>query len=506
MITIMTMITTTLTPTEAEARSVAEEPVHARPGITRERVSMWLAVLATLATYVYFGSAGRLSFPLVTWEQSYYASLTEGFLRGQLAMAHEPPARLAALQNPYSLRERRQAGIRVLYDAVYYEGKYQLYFSAVPAILMFLPVRLVFGSYPSEPLVTTVFASIAFLLFVLTLRRVLAGRRTFVPFWIWILALGIGNVIPYVLVRAAVYQVPIACALMFTAAWWYWLVRLFETRSLLAVAWMGLFVALAIASRPNLLVLALPAALALLVFRGTELWRKALVMFALPLLLVAAAAGLYNMARFGSPLQIGYDYMLTENPSTMCSLTDGRELARLANGVVHYLFWPPSIDGQFPFLAAQVHRLDPAISYRGRPEQVIGAAIASPLVLLGTWFALVLPRKNRWRDPRMRSGLLLLFSGWLVLLSLSSCAWVTARYSLDFVPLLLAGSVLTAEWALSLLSGANFEIRILRAMCVAAVIWSLGFGLLLPFGRGMGDREAPSAATRRNARVEITLP
>ena len=47
------------------------------------------AVVVVLAFYAFVGSDGRMTFPLVSWQESHYASLSEGFLRGQLNMAHE---------------------------------------------------------------------------------------------------------------------------------------------------------------------------------------------------------------------------------------------------------------------------------------------------------------------------------------------------------------------------------------------------------------------------------
>jgi len=460
-----------------------------------------LAVLVVLTTYAFFGSLGHFTFPLVTWRQSYYASLTEGFLNGKLSMAHEPPAGLASLNNPYRIEERQAAGIRVIYDASYYEGRYYLYFSPVPAVLFFVPFKLLFGGYPSETLATTVFASIGFLFIALFLRRAmwLSPRAPVVPLWVWILALGIGNLIPYVLIRSGVYQVAIGCAMMFTGAWAYSLVRFIETRNAGRVAVMSLCLALALASRPNLMVLGLPTVIALLVFRPRDGWARSAFALVLPILLVGGAIMAYNQARFGDPFQSGHDYQLTANPHSMCSLTHLREVARVANGVLHYVFWAPSVDGEFPFVTAPMHRLDPETSYRGWPEPIVGVAFLSPLILIGSFLALLLPRRNPWSDPRLAPGLLVLVSGWIVLVSLSSCAWVTARYVLDFVWLLLAGAILCTEVALSRLADMDLDLRPLRALCGLVIVWSIVFALLLALSRGLGDREAPTAAERHAA-------
>ena len=127
--------------------------------MTRSRSLSLAAIVAVLAAYAYFGGNGKFAFGLISWRESYYASLAEGFLRGQLSMAHEPPPALAQLPDPYIHAARKAAGIRPLWDASYFEGKYYLYYSPVPALLFHIPLRLVTGGYPRDTLATTFFAS-----------------------------------------------------------------------------------------------------------------------------------------------------------------------------------------------------------------------------------------------------------------------------------------------------------------------------------------------------------
>ncbi|HEX2123960.1 MAG TPA: hypothetical protein VHL59_20205, partial [Thermoanaerobaculia bacterium] len=166
------------------------------------RIPSLLAAVAVLIAYAYYGSYGTFRFPLGTWGQSYYAGLAEGFLGGQLSMAHPPPPELARLANPYDMNAR--GDLPVLWDASYFEGRYYLYFSPVPVMLFYVPVRLIAKAYPSDELAATFFAMIAFLILAAALRR---ARPSQLPLWLWILLLGVGNVIPYVLVASMFYQV-----------------------------------------------------------------------------------------------------------------------------------------------------------------------------------------------------------------------------------------------------------------------------------------------------------
>jgi len=424
----------------------------------RERlrlIAAALAVVAVLFAYAFFGSNGTLRFPLITWGESYYASLADGFLHGQLSMTHEASPELAKLADPYVFESR--GDVPALWDASYFGGKYYLYFSPVPVLLFFIPVRLIAGAYPSDALGTTFFAALSFLILVAAIRR---ARP------LWILLLGVGNVIPYVLIASMFYQVAIACAMTFTAAWAFALLRFHETRSTRWAIAMGAFLGLAIATRPNLAVLLLVQLLVLFRHRPAS-W----LAVAAPLLVIACALGAYNYARFRSPTEFGVSYQITRLPMhgrRVCSVCTPAEVVRLINGVKHYVLWPLAFHREFPFVGMQAHRLDPEVSYPGRPEPIAGVAFVTPIVLVGTILG-----GGRLARQAGRLPALLVLAGWLVLFALSSCWWVTARYTLDFLGLLMMGSILCIEEA---------PPRV-RWFCALLAVWSIAIGLLLPFSR-----------------------
>jgi hypothetical protein len=440
------------------------------------------AVIAVLAAYAYFGSSGRWSFPLISWRQSYYASQAEGFLRGRLSMAHEPPPVLAQLPDPYSHEARRLAGVRSLWDASYFEGRYYLYFSPVPALLFDIPVRVVFGAYPPDPLITTFCASVAFLLFVLALRRTVRRESLF----FWILLLGVGNIIPYVLIRTAVYQVPIACAMMFTAGFAYALVRFLEAPSMRIAFAMGLCLALAIASRQNLGVLVIVAAVIVIRFTPRNELARMVIACAAPLVVIGSMVLLFNYARFHSPLESGICYQLAgerEEDCAHCAVRNWPEVMRLANGFLHFTFWTPRVHGRFPYLEVQTARLDPEVTYKGRPEPVAGIIPITPLVVVGTGFAILLALRRDPLGAAERSGVAFIAGGWIVLLGLASCRWVTARFALDYTPLLIAGTAVCTEAGFNQLAEWGVSVKPLRIGCVVVGSLSIAAGLLLPFSR-----------------------
>jgi hypothetical protein len=422
------------------------------------RFGRWLAVVAVLVAYAVYGSHGTFRWPLGTWGQSYYAGLAEGFLNGELSMAARPAEELTRLPDPYDFHAR--GDIPVLWDASYFEGKYYLYFSPVPVLLFYAPVRLIAGAYPSDDFAATFFASIGFLFFAAVVWRTRWN-------WLWILVVGVGNVIPYVIVGVLFYQVAVACAMAFTAAWAYSVMRFLENPR-----WaipMGLFLGMAIATRPNLAVLLLVQALILVRHRG------AILKVAAPLVAIACLLAGYNYARFRDVLEFGVTYQMARvsmQDRDLCGVCGPGEVPRLMNHASHYVFWPILFHGKFPWVWVQNNRLDPEVTYPGSPEPIAGIAPVTPLTLLGTGFALLLTRERR--------GRWLVLAGWLVLLALSTCWWVTARYTLDFLGLILAGSILCIDDGLAFFN----ESRPLRWACALLALYSIVLGLLLPFSLG----------------------
>lgn len=403
------------------------------------------AVLAVLAAYVWFGSGGTFSFRRVSWERTgesgfterYYAALAEGFLRGHLDLPYARDGRWGQLANAYDFKERERVGMQwEMWDASLYNGRFYLYFSPVPVLLFYIPFRLIAGAYPPDALAATFFCAWAFLACVAFARRALGERMRA----IWVLLIGLGSVVPFMLTFVRAYEVAVATGMAMTASFAYALLRFTETRSTKHAVWMGVWLALAIATRPNLAVLAIVAVFVL--FRH---WRAA--MFALiPIAVVGGSYAIYNYARFGNPLELGMTYQISYLPmwrAAPCSLCSAPDAIRFVNNVMHYVFWAPTFTGPFPYADFQRSALDPAVSFTGGAEQIVGIAALVPLVLVGTAIALV------WRAEWNRAPRIVMASAWLILAGLATCRWVTARYSLDFMLLMTTSAIVCIELALT---------------------------------------------------------
>ena len=135
------------------------------------RAWLWLAALCgvgVIAFYAWRSSGAVSELGPVGPGNAYYNLQVDGFRRGQLSLSLSAPAELQRLPDPYDpaanapFRKFSFAEGR-LHDLSYYDGKLYLYFSPVPALLVFWPYHTVTGRYLDHASAVAIFASLGFL-------------------------------------------------------------------------------------------------------------------------------------------------------------------------------------------------------------------------------------------------------------------------------------------------------------------------------------------------------
>lgn len=451
-----------------------------------------LAILTVLIVYAYFASGGTFSFRRIPWDESLYARLAEGFRRGHLYLPDEPDPRLMALPYPYDYKARER--VDYLWDASYLNGRYYLYFSPLPAIAVYMPHRILRGGYPRDALVAAIFSAWAFLAAVGFTGRALAlsGRPRQLPFPLWVFLIGLGNVCAFLLTDIRIYEVAAFAGAAMTATWAYSLLRFVESPTRVRAVWLGLWLALSVLARPNVVVLFFVTVASIIsVTKGRSALLRTLCSFLAPLTTVALAMLWYNEARFGGPLEFGVRYQLTFTSmegKSVCHLCGLAEVTRFVNSAIHYIAWPPIVQSHFPFVHLQYTQLDPSVSFpMPRPEEVVGVGSLVPVTLLGTMIAILFSLSSNPVDVGTRVAVRVMVGAWLILLSLSTCWWVVTRYDLDFMILMAAATVVCVEAGLSSLTGTGIRMVWLRIALAAMVCYSIVVGFLLGFS---GEEDA----------------
>lgn len=464
-------------------------------------VPLCASIAAVLAIYVFFGSVGRMSFRRIQWYQQhtdspgaeYYVRLADGFLHGHLSMTASADPRLETMPDPYDYDARTGQGIDSLWDASYYKGAYYLYFTPLPALLFYIPHKLLTGGYPNDQLAGTFFAAWAFVAAALFLHRALRERRRYLPIWLWVPFVGLANLVPFSLPDLRVYELAVLCGAAMSATWALALLRFVEAPTRARAVMMTFWAAMAFASRQDLIVLLLPTAAALyFVDQPLRVRVRNAVAAAVPLALIFVALAAYNYARYGQIREYGLEYQMTfvsMKGQRMCSLCTTSEAWRFVNNAVHYEFFTPAIWTSFPYVEPLAAHVDRRVSFPGDPEQIVGIAAIAPLTIAGAIAALLLTLMRRQRDAATSATIAVSAGSWLVLFALSTCWWIVARYSLDFMLLMLIASAVAIERCLAHLDG-TIRLFPLRAGVAILAVYSILVGSLMGF-------EGRNAAFRR---------
>ena len=184
-----------------------------------------LAIVVAFAGVFYEWTAQTsVSGPSLT---SVYYLLAGALLHLHTYLPLHVPAGLAALADPYNTAANGPFVGGRLHDLAYYHGHFYSPWGPVPAIALYLPLRLL-GIQLTDANAVAVFSILALLFSVLLLRFLV---RRFVPTargWTVVVgacALAFATAIPFVLRRPAIYEADISSGACFAMAALYLLAR-----------------------------------------------------------------------------------------------------------------------------------------------------------------------------------------------------------------------------------------------------------------------------------------
>jgi hypothetical protein len=400
-----------------------------------------------------------------------YDELARAFLHSQTHRIDGPAPALLALKDP---RDATANEAWREHDLVLFDGKYYFYWGPAPALLI-TPIVAICGTVRiSDAWIAWAFAQLTLVAIAMTLavtRRRWFPQSGVVPILFGILAVGLATPFPFLFARPGIYEAAILGGQCFAMLATFHAVRMLsqENRSPWRLFVVGVFAALACASRLNLAPALTLFALALLwdLQRrdGASSWKRLAVRGAIvgvPMLVVALALAAYNDARFGSFRETGIQYMLASRPGRT-ALSRGQAFSSryIAANAANFLGAPISFESTPPFAFPTRGIALPRPPRYYRTDIVAGIVTAAPVFLL----ALIPIVLGAWHGIRAGSTAitftLLLTATAALILPILMFFYCSIRYLADFTP------------AMGLLAGvALFQVRSKRA-------WSLAVGLLL---------------------------
>jgi hypothetical protein len=460
------------------ARSITISPWTVLTALFFVAVGVYYFWTAATSTPMHFDKAGS----------DYYGLIADALRHGHLALRIEPPQGLLDLPNPYDPNANGQFRNAGLHDLSLRNGHLYAYWGPTAAIVLFAPFQLIGIEIP-QSFAVALFGFLGFVFSALTLRFVVRRFLPDTPRWAMAAAtvfLALGNGLPFLLRRPAVYEVAIACGLCFAMLGLWLLVTGWfgpkPSRRRLAAA--SLCFGMALASRATLGALAIvPLVLALHAWRRAA-WpegvtaRQVIVALAVPFVACGLLLAAYNAARFGSPTEFGQKYQLAGlNPADLKTF----DPAFIPSGLFLYLLAPPRPMALFPFLQLSWPPTLPWATPDGfdYTEATGGALILAPILL----WTLLLPFVLRRMLPDLRRLLLgLIGAGAAIVFAMSFIlAGTTQRYAVDFMALLSLSALLSWLATLAQAQRGSWRRRIAAGGGLLMLAWGSLAGLALGF-------------------------
>jgi hypothetical protein len=288
----------------------------------------------------------------------YNKYLVDAFMEGRTWLDHRANVeRLLSAERPYDINwlalNGYQANIDWVFDWAYYKGKHYCYFGAVPAVILYVPYKMITGDYLSNHAGVFLFTAIAVVLLALLWRYCVKRYMpdaTFAFYLLSFLALFFASGQYATLRFPLFYAIVQSAAFMFAIAGILLLLKSVERNdkiNRLKLFFACLCFALIVGCRPNMIFVSLLVPVVLWKRRS---W-KLLLFISIPYIIVAIPLMMYNYARFDSVFEFGANYNLTNGNMTAYHLLNpiGKIIKTLISSA-SFLFAPNEYSLRFPFV------------------------------------------------------------------------------------------------------------------------------------------------------------
>lgn len=324
----------------------------------QNRITLAVVILLTVSGF-FLSQSNKLFTESSKQHHQQYKELAQAICEGRLYIDDNPSEGVLQAPNPYDTIYLQANGISYKADYAYFEGKYYVYFGLIPELLLYLPCYILTGKLLPNQMAVFCFYAVFVAAVFLLLREVIKRWFKTIPYFTYLLCAGMlvtCGTYSYLVERADIYNVPIMAATAFTAlGLYFWLLGLNGAKRVGFCFFAGsLCLAMVTGCRPQMFLFSF------LVFplfwkyviRERQLFSKTSVAptlcITLPYFLIAAILMYYNYARFGSPLDFGATYSMTNNDMNL----RGISVERMLHGCFSFLFLPMNMNGIFPFLTS----------------------------------------------------------------------------------------------------------------------------------------------------------
>jgi len=441
-------------------------------------------------------------------DQQYNRFLTDAIINGRTYLDYGNPELMLIAERPYDvdwLGKNGYAGNRVwMADWVYYNGKHYCYFGIVPAIILYIPYKLITGDYLSTNAGIFLFIAAAVVMMAMLWRhcvRRYMPNTNFVFYLLSFLTLFFASGLFVPLRFTRFYSIVSAAGFMFVIAGILLLLKSTEREKLngLKVFFSCLCLALAVGCRPNLAFVSLIVPAILWKHRSLKL---AMIILA-PYIMVAIPLCFYNYIRFGSILDFGFKYNMTAlNTAAHSLLNPVGKFLHVSFSYLSYLFTVNQYTLFFPFVENIPLTDRFAISIPRFYDKGIGIINFPVVFLLAVFF------KNL--SARIKPQTFAISSAFLAIAAImiflnSYLVGLSARYMIDFAFFMILPSIFCA-WHWCGGSACNYVRRLRLKISYVLLSVSILVGLFLFAGAVTNDFVPGNLELYRYLQSSLSFP
>jgi hypothetical protein len=444
----------------------------------KQKIALFLiSIFVIIITLISIGGI-PIEKPLDIYSKDY----VDAILKGQVSLLNSPPEKLKNLEDPYDYGLRKSV-LNSLWDVAYYNGNYYIYFGILPALLIFVPFRLI-GIYLSSGLVAVILIVLSIIASQILLAEIINKWFKNIPFrYVMILQLFFlfNNRIIRLASRPSFYELIIASAYLLVMLGLQMIIKSDLLTDYKNVKWKQLFLgclflSLAVACRPLALLVSLiilPDLIKLLIHSIKEIKvnKKIIINFILfvflPYAIIGILLAIFNYVRFDNFLEFGDSYQLTVTNTQNMEFSFVKTMLALWN----FLFDVPLINQQFPFVHPNTFRP----FYQGIYYiESIGGGIFTIGMLPYIIFLLPI----FFKDMKKTKKYMLRFIINILLIALLMCLvfiyryGVSGRYMVDMAWLFNLASILIVLYAYDKMRDSEYSNKIMFSLILIVVFLS----------------------------------
>jgi hypothetical protein len=446
------------------------------PASRKQNAAIALAAALLMAfSYVCVYASYPKSYTGGAVHQQYNKYLVDALENGRTWLDFGTPENLLKAERPYDNAYRMANGYKfgsdVMWDWAWYKGKFYCYYGVVPAVILYLPYKLMTGEYLSNAagifLFTAVIIFLMAALWRFCVRRYMPNAG-FAFVMLSFLTLFFASGIFAQLRFNRFYSIVQVAGLMFALAGCLLLLKSVDSEKVnrLKLFFACLCFALIAGCRPNMVFVSLLLPFALWKYRSWKLFAFA----ALPFAIVAVPLCAYNYARFGSVFEFGVKYTLggIDNSAADKINAVGR-IVKTLGASAFYLFNPNKYSLGFPYVEC-FPPYGGLTAVRGIYSDIAGSGMANfPIVFC-------LPYIFKVLGAARRVALWFIIAAAAIIAVDSYILGFQGRYMLDFAAFLILPALFCAySWCGGALQNKNRRCAVLALLAVSIFVGSFLF-------------------------------